>query len=249
MGIFNFFGSKKRGKERQEQQRIQLKQKLYAGNGPSQQSPIVQNSNIQEDTRTTFYELENIKNISMGGGLVLSPYDAQAYFSYPDASVLPMIANSYKIKRFLPGLGFVNEEATRKQLKSYMLKTEAQLGITYVIRSSNMPVGMVFVNTPLYNKNTINLAIWTVDFYISEILEHQGVMFNSLARILNELKQSMGVKKVYAIVDSDNEESKRVLGKGLFNLIDSAGFIDVKNPQKTPLVYMLDLSTIRFERG
>lgn len=252
MEIFDFFSDKK--KERQEQLRIQQEQKRhveekYKIECPSQQLHVVQNADIHEDKRTFFYKLENIRHIPMGGDIVLAPYDAQAYFSFPDASVLPAIANTDKIQRFLPGLGFKDEETTRKRLEGYMFKAENQLGLTYVIRSSNIPVGMIFVNTPLYNAKTINLAIWTVDFYISEMLEHKGIMFNSLIRVLNEMKQTMGAEKVYAMIESGNEDSKRLLGNGLFEQINNLGFKDSQNPQNAPLVYMIDLSTIRFERG
>lgn len=210
--------------------------------------PPTKNSEVKEDNRTTFYKLEDIKRRSMGGDLMLSPYDAEAFFSYPDASVLSALANTDKIRRFLPGLGFEDEEKTRQRLEGYMLKTESQLSVTYVIRSSNVPLGMIFVNTPLYNKKTINLAIWTIDFFISEILEHKGVMFHSILRVLNEMKISMGAKEVYATVDKENEDCKRLLGNGLFKLIDNTGFIDANNPSKAPLVYKIDLSTIRFEK-
>lgn len=203
---------------------------------------------IKEDLRQKFYELEDIKYRSMGGDLMLAPYDAQAYFNYPDASILPALANTVKIRRFLPGLGFNDEKSTKERLKGYMLKVESQLGVTYVIRSSNIPVGMIMVNSPLYNKNTMGLAIWTVDFYISEILEHKGVMFAALLRVLNEMKTAMGAKEVYATVDKDNEDCKRLLGKGLFTLIDNTGFKNRDKSSEPPLVYMIDLSTIRFER-
>lgn len=203
---------------------------------------------IKEDLRQKFYELEDIKYRSMGGDLMLAPYDAQAYFNYPDASILPALANTTKIRRFLPGLGFNDEKSTKERLKGYMLKVESQLGVTYVIRSSNIPVGMIMVNSPLYNKKTMGLAIWTVDFYISEILEHKGVMFAALLRVLNEMKTAMGAKEVYATVDKDNEDCKRLLGKGLFTLIDNTGFKNRDKSSEPPLVYMIDLSTIRFER-
>lgn len=254
MGIFDFFSGKEKEKERQEQLRLQQEQKRHAeehskAENSSQQLEVMQNGDIHEDKRAIFYKLENIKYIPLGGDFVLAPYDAQAYFSFPDASVLPIIANTEKIKRFLPGLGFDNEETTKKRLEGYMLKAENQLGLTYVIRSSNIPVGMIFINTPLYNEKTINLAIWTIDFYISEMLEHKGIMFNSLIRVLNEMKQTMEAKIVYAMIDYDNEDSKRLLGNGLFKQINNVGFKDSQNPQKAPLVYMIDLSTIRFERG
>lgn len=205
-------------------------------------------SSIIEDFRTQFYNLEDIKFRSMGNDLMLAPYDAFSYFNYPDAEVLPILANSQKIQHYLPGLGFTDKVSTKKRLESFMLKTENQLGVTYVIRVSNMPVGMVLVNTPLYNKKTINLAIWTIDFYISEAYEHTGLMYHSILRVLNEMKNFMGAKAVYAMVDKKNYDCINVIGKGLFNQIDNTGFHDGRGGD-APLVYMIDLSLINFKRG
>ena len=204
--------------------------------------------NLVEDNRTIFYALKDIKYRQMGPGLMLAPYDAMAYFQYPDASVLPNLTNTDKIKRFLPGLGFSNEDSCRKRLMGFMHKTEKQLGVTYVLRYNNIPIGMVFVNTPLYNKKTINLAIWTIDFYISEMMEHHGIMYNAVVRVLNEMKTVMSAKYVYAMVDQDNTDCINLLGNGLFTEIDNTGFRSSNNNGAAPMVYMIDLETICFER-
>ena len=204
--------------------------------------------NIHQDNRKTFYKLEDIRHRSMGSDLMLSPYDAEAFFTYPDAEVLPLLANTYKIKRFLPGLGFTDESTTKKRLEGFMYKVEKQLGVTYVIRGSNVPIGMVIVNSPLYNSKAINLAIWTIDFYISEAFEHKGIMYQSILRVLNEMKTVMGAKVVYALVDRENTDCKKLLGNGLFEQIDNAGFKNADASKVAPLVYMIDLSKINFQR-
>lgn len=206
------------------------------------------NKAIIEDKRTAFYKIEEIKYRPMGGDFMLAPYDWQAFFTLPDASLLSRLANTERIKRFLPGLGFEDEESTKERLEACLRKTELQLGVTYVIRCSNFPVGMIIVNTPLYNKTAINLAIWTLDFFICEALEHKGIMYNSILRVLNDMKLIMGVRNVYALVDRDNEDCIRLLGRGLFRLIDSTGFTNKDKSEESPLVYMIDLSTIRFEK-
>ncbi|MBR4560325.1 MAG: GNAT family N-acetyltransferase [Bacteroidales bacterium] len=204
---------------------------------------------IKQDNRKSFYRLEDIRYRSMGGDLMLCPYDAEAFINYPDASVLPLLANTEKINRFLPGLGFSDESTTKKRLEGYLHKTEKQLGVTYVIRGSNVPIGMIFINSPLYNSKTINLAIWTIDFYITEAFEHRGIMYNSIIRVLNEMKTIMGVTEVYALVDRDNIDCRKLLGNGLFEQVDNKGFSNSDRSKPAPLVYMIDLSKIKFERG
>ena len=205
-------------------------------------------ADVIEDNRSSFYSLADIKHRRLGPGFMLSPYDAQAYYEFQDAIFLPAIANTDKIKRFLPGLGFTNDVECKKRLKGYLYKTEQQLGVTYVIRYNNNPAGMIFVNSPLYNKQTINLSIWTIDFFIWEKMEHNGIMYNSILRVLNEMKTAMGAKYVYAMVDQDNTDCINLLGNGLFKKIDNTGFRSSNSNDAAPLVYMINLETIRFER-
>lgn len=227
--------------ERERQRRIQenkrKKEKERANNSST--------NKLIEDNRTHFYELDDIKYRSMGSDLMLAPYDFQCYMQFPDAKLLPALANTEKIQRFLPYLGFSNEEATKKRLEGYLYKTEHQLGVTYVIRIKNIPIGMVFVNTPLYNKKTINKAIWTIDFFISEHFEHKGIVYNAVLRVLNEMKNAMGAKVVYALVDQDNYDCIRLIGKGLFSKIDVEGFNN-KDGGQPPFVYMIDIAHMNF---
>ena len=202
---------------------------------------------FSEDNRSHFYELEYIKYRSMGEELMLAPYDAQYYFQFPDAKILPALANTKKICRFLPNLGFTDEEATKKRLEGYLLKTENQLGVTYVIRLKNFPIGMIFVNTPLYNKKSIGKAIWTIDFFISEQFEHKGIVYNAVLRVLDEMKNAMGAKIVYALVDQANSDCINLIGKGLFERIDVEGFKNVNNGIP-PLVYMIDIEHTNFAK-
>lgn len=208
----------------------------------------LQNNSIVQDSRKSFYALEDIKPMSIGESWQVAPYDAFWYFQVPDAAILPSLTNTTKIKKFLPGLGFDDEKSAKKKLEGLMLKVEAQMGVTYVIRNQNIPMGMIFVNSPLYNKQTINLSVWTVDFFISEMVEHKGVMFQSLIRVLNAMKVSMEAKNVYALVDENNADCIKLLGNGLFTKVDNTGFADNATGSKKPLVYMIDLTKIRFAK-
>lgn len=220
---------------------------LFSKNKKEREKDDILRSNIVEDNRKSFYRLEDIRQRSMGGDLMLSPYDAEAFFTYPDATVLPLFANTDKINRFLPGLGFSDESTTKKRLEEFIYKAEKQFGITYVIRVANVPIGMVFVNSPLYNSQTINLSIWTIDFYIAEPFEHKGIMYQSIIRVLKEMNTAMDATVVYALVDRDNMDCRKLLGNALFEQVDNAGFNNADKSKEPPLVFMIDLSKINFK--
>ena len=203
------------------------------------------NMKFIEDHRTTFYELEDIKYRSMGGDLMLAPYDFNFYLKAPDAKILPTLTNTDRIHRFLPGLGFDDEEYAKNHLKGYILQTENQLGVAYFIRLKNIPIGLVHVDTPLYNKKVIGKAIWTIDFFIAEQFENQGIMYNAVVRVLNEMKNAMNAKVVYALVDQDNNDCISFLGKGLFKRVSSDGFKN-NNGGLPPFVYMIDIEHMQF---
>lgn len=201
----------------------------------------------QEPFKHSYYRLEDIKSMRMGESLMIAPYDAGWLLQAPDSQVLPLFANSEKIRRFLPGLGFETEESCRKQLEAICIKTEGGLGFTYFVRLQNFPIGMITVNSPIYNEKTMNLRIWSIDFFITEQYEHKGLMFNALARVLNQLK-GMGIQRVHALVDVENTSCIRLL-KGLFKEeIDNTHFASRNPGDAKPRVFVIDLSTINFQR-
>ena len=245
-----------KGKKRQEQLRLEeeARQKKHQDNSGVNEFKKKYNGNPQgdtlsnkfiEDNRSHFYELEDIKYRLIGSDLMLAPYDAQFFFNAPDCKILPILANTEKIRRFLPNLRFADEESTKKVLESYLYKTENQLGVTYVIRLKNMPIGMVFVNTPLYNAKSIGKAIWSIDFFIGEPFEHKGIVYTSLVRVLNEMKKNMGAKVVYALVDQDNHDCINLIGKGLFKKVDIEGLVNSQGGQP-PFVYFIDIEHTDF---
>lgn len=255
MRLLDFIFEKSKQTERQEQEKSKPERQINIADNASTIDNLssekvmnrkLQNNSIMQDFRVSFYAFEDIKVISIGESWQIAPYDAFWYFQVPDATILPSLTNTTKIKKFLPGLGFDDENSAKKRLEGFMLKVEAQMGVTYVIRNQNIPMGMIFVNSPLYNRQTINLSIWTVDFFISEMAEHKGVMFQSLIRVLNVMKVSMGAKNVYALVDENNIDCIKLIGNGLFAKVDNAGFANNTMGGKKPLVYMIDLTKTKF---
>lgn len=248
MGLFDFlFGKKKETTDRQ----TNVSSKSPAHTQSSVSTAHAENfatPHIEQCFDPVTFSLSQIKSVKLGE-LTLAPYDASWFFQVPDAMVLPIFANTPKIKRFLPGMNFSTEEAAKKTLEGYIKMTELGLGITYFIRSQNIPIGMIFVNTPNLNHKVMNLHIWTVDFCIFESNEHKGIMFNCLMQVLAIMQQNFKVPKVYAVVDAANKECINLLyksGNTLFEEEDNYGFKDKDHQDTAPRVFSLDLRTIRF---
>lgn len=205
---------------------------------------------IIESQRSSYYKTDDIKSISMGAGLMVAPYDAMWYFKCMDADAkfLPLLAKSEVIHRYLPGLKFNDQDSTKKTLAGFLLRTEKGLGFTYFIRMNNVPIGMITVDSPLYNNNpnVLNLNIWTLDFFIAEPFEHKGIMHGALLRVLNQLK-GMGIHNVYCVIDASNTSCLNFLiSNGLFEEADNFAFKDRNDSQNKPRVFVVDLLTIRF---
>ena len=117
----------------------------------------LQNDSIMLDFRASFYALKGIKVMSIGESWQIAPYDAFWYFQYPDATILPSLTNTSKIKKFLPWLGFDDENSAKKRLEGFMLKVEAQMGGTYVIRNVSMGAQNVYTMVDENNIDCIKL--------------------------------------------------------------------------------------------
>lgn len=207
---------------------------------------------VEEPKQLSYYQTKGIKSMSMGRNLMISPYDAMWYYEFldTDSKLLPLFANSNAIRKYLPGLNFSNPESTKKTLLGHILRTEKGFGFSYFIRINNAPIGMILVNSPLYNghSNVLNLNIWTIDFFIAEAFEHKGIMYAALLRVLNQLK-NMKVTKIYCMVDSANISCINLINQGLFEEVDNGGFHDRNNPMNIPMLFGIDLSTIKFVKS
>ena len=99
------------------------------------------------------YKLENLIAMQLGQGLMLAPYYAQRFFELGenDAQLLSMLSDD-AIKRYLPNMDFSTEESTLKFLSNLPLRAETGLSIAYIITANNMPMGFIFIDTPIINK-------------------------------------------------------------------------------------------------
>ena len=243
MGLFDFLF----GKKDENAQNVQSSQARSGASGS--RYVVSEGHGIEQCFDPLTFPIREVRVKKMGQ-VDLAPYDAFWYENVPDAKLLAMLANTQKLKRYLPGMDFSTEEKAKKALEGYMMRTEMGLGVTYVIRSQNMPIGMIFVNTPNYNKKTMGLYIWTIDFFILESMEHQGIMFNCLAQVLAIMKLQFRVPKVYAIVDKSNLDCINLLHNSrnpLFSEEDNSGFDDRSHPGESPRVFGLDLRAMNFQ--
>ena len=206
------------------------------------------NGIIEEAFKDSYYNLEDIKTMSMGSNLMVCPYDAMWYFKVlkADATLFHLFANTDKIQRKFTNLDFKSEESSQTLLCKLMLKSEIGDGFAYVIRLQNLPIGMLWLDSPKYNEWAYNLRIWTINFFIFQEYEHKGIMYNALIRVLRQLK-NMGVPRIYALVEPENSSCINLLNKGLFYEVENLYFSN-KNPNEAkPIVFMIDLTRLTFK--
>ena len=240
MALFDFFKKKKNTVQQQESYSKVGQKSSYELSATEHTD--AQNSTItQEPKRESYYNLEDIKTMKMEDYMIC-PYDAGWFFQAPDAEVIPTLANSTEIRKYLPGLKLDTAKSCKNTLKECLMKTEAGLGITYVIRHQNFPIGMIILSSPLYNEKAINLRIWTIDFFIIKMFEHHGIMYNSLKKVLYQVK-NMNAKYVYATIDQTNKACINLLGNGFFTEIDNSHFYNKEAIGEKPLVYRINLCT------
>lgn len=204
---------------------------------------------IEEPYKEAYYNLEDIRLMKIGENFSIAPYDFVWFSQVPDDKIFPIIANTERIRKFLPGLNFSDEKKSKETLKAFVLSPELGMGFTYILRLENIPIGLICVHSPIYNNNdfgtNIHKNIWTVDFFISEMYEGNGIMFQSLCRVLNQLK-GMGVPRIYALVDDTNTRCLQFIQ----NLFDEIEDCNIKNQytNQAAHIFVAELSLISFQR-
>ena len=56
-------------------------------------------------------------------------------------------------------------------------RTENGYGFAYGIRAGGALIGMVFVDTTTKNEKSLEFPNWTLDFFLIEEMENQGIMY------------------------------------------------------------------------
>lgn len=200
--------SKSESTMRQTQSHQTTKKVIFVAESPS-------NANVIPNIIGKHYNLEQLRQIQMGS-IRLQPIDAGIVFDEQQQNVVQILANaSPKIKQYLPNLNLSSPEAVAHFFTRLCKKTELGYEFGYSIKQNNAGdaayLGFIFIHTPSYNSKSLNFPHWTIDFCLFELYEGNGIMRNSLIRVLDFLKNVLGVSEVYAIVDEYNMQSIKLL--------------------------------------
>lgn len=197
-----------------------------------------------------YYSLDQLRQIQMGE-IRLQPIDAGIIFNEEQQQVIQLFAEkSPRVKKYLPNLDLSSTEAIAKYFSIYCQKTEMGLEFGYAIKMNKYgdagTIGFIFIHTPGLNQVAINFPQWTIDFCLFEPLEGKAIMRTSILRVLDTLKNSMGIKNVFAIVDEDNTKCLRLMSNLPFDLQPDT-LTDPTNGKKAKL-FMCPLHLINFQR-
>lgn len=193
-----------------------------------------------------YFNLTDLMIIPLGDALSLVPIDATSLGGM-DKIILETLSQTPNIKKYIPQLDFSNpNNSSEKFFTRLILQTENGLGFSYGLRVNSGLAGMIMVETPEYNKLTIGFEHWTFSFFSLMGFEQKGLMSASLPRFLHYMKENIGVKELYAIVDVDNTRSIRLLQKIMFDEVDNSGWEGKSNSNVAPKVFSCNLSTIDF---
>ena len=219
-------------------------------NDPSQSQPaITPLPEYPSAIADTYYTLDQLRQIPMGD-VRLQPIDAGIVFDDKQQQVVKIFADqSPRVKQFLPNLELSSVEAISKYFTIFCQKTEMNLEFGYSIKLNKYgdagTVGFIFVHTSLLNKVAINFPQWTIDFCLFEVMEGKGLMKAAILRVLNTLKNQMGVKNLFAIVDVDNDRCLKLMAKLPFDLQPQV--LHDPNTSKKAKLFMCPLSHINFQ--
>lgn len=202
---------------------------------------------LSQDISGKYYKIENLKSISLGNGFSLRPIDFEIYNDDNVHTMLMAFASTERIRKFLPSLDFSSKDKIQKWIMELCQKTEMGLAFAYGINLNSAVIGVIFVNTPTYNKAAMGFPQWTMDFFIAEPLEGQGIMTVALLNMLHFLQTSTNADSIYALIDNENTRCLTLIGKLPFAERDNSGFKNPENNFSPPYVYECPLSQIRFQ--
>jgi hypothetical protein len=196
-----------------------------------------------------YYSIDDLNPIVCGrSGIYLEPIAPDFTSNEIILKTVPtLFSTSANIKKFLPTLDFSTTESIEKFSKITMLRTTAGLQFTYGIYTKGILVGMIFVNTPAFNKSSMGLNEWTLDFFVFGPFEGQGFMRTAFPRMMMFLQKNIGIESFYLLVDEDNERCINFILQYPIDEVDNSGFKNLDNQSEPPLVFECQLSTIRFQ--
>lgn len=205
MGLFDFlFGKKKTPSSPEPQHKTQPK--------PSRPKPAP----APKAKGVTTFDTAKLQGIDLGGGFTLVPLD-MGFLADDKFPIFATLAHGTpNLAKWLPGFDLSTPETVVKYLRACVLRTEMDLGFTYLIKMRGGVIGMIFVNTPTYNETTIGFPNWTVDFFLVGIVQGKGLMPNMLLGLSFYLKDVLHIPEIYAIVDERNTQCMKMMDNCLF---------------------------------
>lgn len=191
-------------------------------------TPKRQDTSVQRQTASSvnpkniigqYFTLDQLRQVPMGQ-VRLQPIDASlAVNTSSQETVATMAKLSPDIKKYLPNLDLSSPEAIGKYFLNFAQKTELGYEFGYSIKMGDDGyMGFIFIHTPALNEKAINFPHWSIDFCLFDFFRGQGIMTQTLARVLFILKTQMNVREVYAYVDEDNEKCLNLLSRLPFDI-------------------------------
>ena len=197
---------------------------------------------------TKWFNPSDIKSMTMGGNLWIYPCDITAIAEKMFPTMLFLMGNSERIRRFVPDADFSTEEKAKAYLVDKIINTETGHHFSYCIQQGDGLLGMINIYTPDASEEYMGFPHWTMDFFILDPVEGKGIMKQGLIRALYQLKTAIHVPEIYALVDPRNTRCLNLMSSLPFELEDNTGFSSSDGTGLAPKVFVCKLSTLRFER-
>ena len=125
-----------------------------------------------------YYSIDDLDPIVCGrSGIYLEPIAPDFATRDNIINTVPILfKTSINVQKYLPSLDFSSKESIEQFSRVTMLRTTTGLQFTYGIYMNGIIVGMIFVNTPTFNKTSMGLNEWSLDFFVFAPFEGQGIM-------------------------------------------------------------------------
>lgn len=191
-----------------------------------------------------YYTLDKLKRIPLGSDFYAVPYDIASLAEGTDDLMLSLMGTTDRIRTFLPDLDFSSKESANKHLLNIIQRTELGYQFAYAIRMNSGFCGLITVNTPELNSEQIYFPHWTVEFFILEMFEGQGIMLAALSQMVIFLKKELGVDEFYCITSSENGRCLNLLRYLPLQEIPNTGFQAASVATGSPKVFRCDLKNL-----
>lgn len=152
---------------------------------------------------------EQIRFIPVGNDIILKPIIIELFEQ--EAKIFLLNTKTEEIKKYLPLIYVETIEQAKEKLYSSMQSMLFRGSLFYCIRfkEQQFPIGYINLNTPIA---PTGLHCWTVDFWLGETAQGNGIMTASLYYLLTYLKQ-FNIPEIKAVVHADNIKALNVINK------------------------------------